>query len=257
MSKIDSMQTIDRAMLILQSFSTDVKELSLAELHRRLGVSKSSLQRILNSLVGYGILEKDEVKKTYKLGIGLYFLGQLVEKDSQLLTISKRYMEQLRDKLSEAVSLNIISQSERKCIGYVEGKHELTTISYVGQTSPLYAGASAKLLLAYLPLEERNRLLDQIEFNPISKRTILDTEKLRGELEKIIQDGYSISEEERVEGAIAISAPICNPFNEVIAAITISAPTVRLNREKVDYYITHLKETAATISLNLTNVENQ
>ncbi len=245
------MQTIDRAMLIIRSFSAKDNELSLAELHRKLGLSKSSLQRILNSLVFHGLLEKDEKRKVYKLGIELYFLGQLVERNSHLLSISKPFMEELRDELGESIALNILHQNERKCIAYLEGKHELTTLSYVGQTSPLYAGASAKVLLAFLPTEEVNGILDEIVFSPISKNTILSKERLKKELNKIKEEGYSVSFEERVAGAFSISAPIFNRFNEIIAAVTISAPTVRIDNEKIKVYINHVKMTANLISNQL------
>jgi IclR family transcriptional regulator, KDG regulon repressor len=251
MSNRESMQTIDRSMLILKSFSREEDELSLADLHNKLNLSKSSLQRILNTLVLHGILEKDERKKTYRLGIELYFLGQLVERNSHLLSICKPFMVQLRDEFGEGVSLNIISQKKRKCIGYVEGKHELTTLSYIGQTSPLYAGASAKLLLAYLPEHEMESLLDELEFVKVEENTILSKEVLLQNLKKIRDQGYSISFNERIKGAFAISAPIKNRLGEVIAGITISVPTVRINQEQMDLYIIQITKYASLISNKL------
>lgn len=251
MSKEDAMQTIDRAIKILKSFSMNDQELSLADLHRKLGLAKSSLQRILNTLVLHGLLDKDEKQKTYQLGIELYFLGELVEKNSHLLSMSRLLMEDLRDKLGESISLNIIHQKERKCIGYLPSLHELTTISYVGQTSPLYAGASAKLLMAYLPPDELTEILNQIELNKITDHTIIDKEELRMELEKIKSDGYSISINERVRGKFAISAPIKNRLNEVVAGLSLTMPTVRVDQEITNLYINEVKKTAAHISMKL------
>jgi IclR family KDG regulon transcriptional repressor len=247
-AKEDSMQTINRSIQILRSFSFNEKELSLADLHRKLGLSKSSLQRILNTLVLHGILDKDEKKKTYQLGIELYFLGQLVEKNSHLLSVSKPYMNRLRDEFGESVSLNITDHKKRKCIGYVPGKHELTTLTYVGQHSPLYAGASAKLLMANLPLNELNELIDQIKLDQITDATITDEGKLKQELQSIRRQGYAISNGERVVGAFSISAPIKNRFHEVIAGISLTIPTVRVQEEKMDNYIHHVKKSVALIS---------
>lgn len=87
------MQTIDRAMMILKSFTNEKTEYSLAELHKKLNVSKSSLQRVLNALVEHNMLEKNEENKTYKLGMEVYFLGQMVEKNSHLLTFARPYNE--------------------------------------------------------------------------------------------------------------------------------------------------------------------
>ena len=251
MSKEDAMQTIDRAIKILKSFSINEKELSLADLHRKLGLAKSSLQRILNTLVLHGLLDKDEKQKTYQLGIELFFLGGLVEKNSHLLSISKSFMEDLRNQLGESISLNIIHQKERKCIGYLQSLYELTTISYIGQTSPLYAGASAKLLMAYLPPDELAEILSEIELNKISDHTITDKDELRKDLVKIQSDGYAVSNNERVKGGFAISAPIKNRFNEVIAGLSLTMPTARVDQEKIHQYINEVKKTAALISLKL------
>lgn len=251
MTKEDTMQTIDRAIRILKAFSLEDNELSLADLHRKLGLSKSSLQRILNTLVLNGLLDKDEKKKTYQLGIELYFLGQLVEKNTNLLSVSRPFMEKLRDELGESVQLNILYQKERKCIGYIPGKHELMTIAYVGQTSPLYAGASAKLLMANLPDDQLSEILNDIELKKITDNTIDNIEDLRKELAKIRELGYSLSYGERVKGAFGLCAPIKNRFGEVIAGVAITIPSVRMDNDKLDLYIEHVKRAARLISEKL------
>jgi IclR family transcriptional regulator, KDG regulon repressor len=248
MSVENSMQTISRTIQILRSFSKDKKELSLAELHHKLGLSKSSLQRILNTLVMNGFLEKDNKKKTYKLGIELYYLGKLVEEHSHLLMTAKPYLKDLRERFGENVYLNIIENDERKCIAFEAGKHDLMTISYIGQTSPLYAGASAKVLLAFLPTDKIQQYFHKIELVPITKNTIIDKEKIKEELHNIKEKGYSISFGERVFGVCSISAPILNRWGEVIAGISLSAPMVRVNDSIIGDFISSIKEVANQIS---------
>ncbi|MDF2684411.1 MAG: hypothetical protein K0R47_5601, partial [Brevibacillus sp.] len=216
------MQTISRTIQILRSFSKDKKELSLAEFHHKLGLSKSSLQRILNTLVNYGFLEKDDKRKTYRLGNELYYLGKLVEEHSHLLTVTKPYLKAIRDRLGESVYLNIIENNERKCIAFEEGKHDLMTISYIGQTSPLYAGASAKLLLAFLPPDKMTQYLQQTPLRAITDSTVIDKDKLLAELKDIRANGYASSYGERVIGVCSVSAPILNRWGETIAGVSIS-----------------------------------
>lgn len=251
MSKEDAMQTVERAIKVLKTFTVKDKELSLAELHRKLGISKSSLQRVLNTLVLNGLLDKDEKRKTYQLGIELYFLGQLVEKNSNLLSVSRPFMEKLRDELRESVQLSIVHQKERKCIGYLPGNYELMTITYVGQTSPLYAGASAKVLMANLPSDEISLLLNEIELKKITEKTIDNIEDLRKELANIKKQGYAVSYGERVKGAFSLSAPIKNRFDEVIAGVSITIPSVRVDNEKMGQYIESVTKTAILISEKL------
>lgn len=251
----NSMQTISRTVQILKSFSKDEKELSLAELHHKLGLSKSSLQRILNTLVTYGFLEKDNKKKTYKLGIELYYLGKLVEEHSHLLTTAKPYLTSLRDKLGENVYLNIIENEVRKCIAFEEGKHGLATISYVGQTSPLHAGASAKVLLAFQPAAKIKQYIEENQLVSITDATISNKEKLWDELYQIKEKGYAISFGEQIVGVCSVSAPIFNRWNEVIAGLSVSAPIVRVNDAVVDHFITSITEGANRITSELRFVE--
>jgi IclR family transcriptional regulator, KDG regulon repressor len=251
LAKEDAMQTIDRAIRILKSFSVDDKELSLADLHRALGLSKSSLQRILNTLVLHGLLDKDQKQKTYLLGMELYFLGQLVEKNSHLLSVSRSFMEKLRDELGESVSLSVIHHGERKCIGYVPSNHELTTLIFVGQTSPLYAGASAKILMAYLPEKELAEYVTGMEFEKITQFKIKSKEDLYKELVKIRRNGFATSYGERVKGAFSVSAPIMNRFQDVVASLSLTIPTVRVDEDNIEYYIDHVKKTAQLISEKL------
>lgn len=242
------MQTIDRAMMILKSFTNEKTEYSLAELHKKLNVSKSSLQRVLNALVEHNMLEKNEENKTYKLGMEVYFLGQMVEKNSHLLTFARPYMKALVEKYGESITLNVILDGQRTCIECIPGKHELTTLSFVGQTSPLYAGTSAKLLLAYLPQKEINNYLETVNLIQIDKNTIIDKEKLLSELKKIREQGYTISIEERVSGACAISVPIKNRVNEVLAGLTFNIPIARLDEDHIADYVNELKKAANAIS---------
>jgi IclR family transcriptional regulator, KDG regulon repressor len=251
MTRDDSMQTISRAIQILKAFSLEEKEHSLATLHSELGLSKSSLQRILNTLVSHGFLDKDDKRKTYQLGIELYFLGHLVERNSHLLSIAKPFMKALNDDFGETISLNIIHQMQRKCIGYFPSKHGLTTITYIGQYSPLFAGASAKLLLAYLPDEILSAYFAEINLEKITAQTIIDHNELYAELQNIRNQGYALSYGERIAGAFSISTPIRNRFDEVIAGISLAMPILRVDKLEIKNYITKLVNTANLISNEL------
>lgn len=248
MGNDDSMQTISRAMQVLKLFSAEDKEFSLADFHRKLGISKSSLQRVLHALVAGGFLEKDEQRKIYKLGLELYFLGNLVQLNSSLLAASIPYMEKLRELTGETVTLNMLHQDRRKCIGYLPGTHELTTLTYIGHISPLYAGASAKILLAFLPEKERSRIINQLEFEQVAPNTVRDKDILQQQLTEIRQMGYAISQGERVNGAYSISAPIRNRFDAVVASLSITMPTIRVEPAQNENYIKWIVDCAADIS---------
>jgi IclR family KDG regulon transcriptional repressor len=247
----NSMQTITRAIQVLKAFTFENTEFTLSDLHKKLGISKSSLQRILKTLDSEGFLEKNEVQKSYKLGLELYLLGQLVEGNSHLLSIGKPYMEELSNETGESVTLNVIHENKRKCIGYVQGKHELLTLTHIGQYSPLNAGASAKVLLAFLPEPLRNQLLNEMEIETITENTPVDRSEIEADLQKIREQGYSISEGERVLGAYSICAPITNRLNEIIASLSITMPVIRVRENIIVKYVELIKDYTRQISVQL------
>lgn len=251
MSEDNSMQTINRAIQVLKSFSSEVKELSLAQLHHNLGISKSSLQRILNTLVIHGLLEKDNKRKTYKLGMELFYLGNLVEEHSHLISAAKPYLKAVRDKLGESVYLNVIDQNVRKCIAIETSGQILMTISHIGHTSPLYSGASAKVLLAYQNDTWIKEYLLSNELESITDKTIIDPSKLMEDLKDIREKGYCISNGERVPGVCAVSAPVFNRQNEIVACISISAPLVRVNKATTKRFIDSITDVADRVSKDL------
>jgi IclR family transcriptional regulator, KDG regulon repressor len=243
-----SMQTIHRTIQILRAFSTENKMLTLTDLHNRTGLSKPSLQRILSTLVFEGLLNKNEETKKYQLGLELLFLGSLVEKNSSLLSIANPVMEKIQEKTGESVSLNVIEENKRRCIGYVKSKYELQTLTFVGQESPLYAGASAKVLLAFLSEEEIEKYVRRTNLEKLTEGTIYSRDTLLTEINNIREHGYAISSGERVKGAASISAPIFNPFNEILAGLSVAIPAARFEEYDEKMLIELIKEGADEIT---------
>jgi IclR family transcriptional regulator, KDG regulon repressor len=243
-----SMQTLHRSIQILRAFSLENKTLTLTDLHNRTGLSKSSLQRILSTLVFEGLLHKNEETKKYQLGLELLFLGNLVEKNSSLLSIAQPIMEEIQLKTGESVSLNVVEDNKRKCIGYLKSKHELQTLTFVGQESPLYAGASAKVLLAFFSGVALEKFVEETDLEKLTEKTIVTKDSLFSEIMKIREQGFAISFGERLKGAVSISAPIFNPFNEILAGISLVIPSPRFEEYDEKMLIALLKEGANKIT---------
>ena len=242
-----AMTTVHKTIQLLHAFTNEEKKLSLTELHKKTGIGKSSLQRLLSTLVHERFLIKDEGTKLYSLGMELFFLGNLVEKSDAFLSVAAPVMERLNQTTKENISVSMIEQNERKCIHNLASHHELSALAYVGHTAPLYAGASAKVLLSFQNDQFIQHYLEETEFKRITDSTIISAEDLKKDIIKIRKMGYAISYGERVKGAISISVPIKNRFKEVFAVMTITFPNVREEEYDMENLTRMLLEAAAEI----------
>lgn len=224
------MNTVQKTAKILRSFTREEPKLSLTDLHKKTGIGVSSLQRFVATLVYEGFLIRDERTKLYRLGLSLFYLGKLVEQESSLLSLAKPALKQLNDKYNESVSMSILDGNERRCIVNFDSTHLLTARNHVGDTSPLYAGASAKSLLAFLPDEEITDYLDEVKFEMITENTVVDRAQLLVELADIRAQGYAVSRKERIFGACSVSAPIqTDSSTRPVASISVIIPEVRFD----------------------------
>jgi DNA-binding IclR family transcriptional regulator len=121
----------------------------------------------------------------------------------------------------------------------------------LGVSYPAYAGATGKLLLAYLESTELDRYLAGVELQQLTARTIIDRKQLRSDLEIIRQLGISVSRGERVDDAVAVSAPLRDRNARVVAAVTVSGVASRFGREELLATVRATGECAAAISREL------
>jgi len=243
MSKSKKINSVNMALEILNSFSVEKPVLGITELSKKLEVSKSTIHRLITTMLKQGYIERDIATQKYKLGLSILRLAEVINRSNDIRTISLPIMQQLRDQTGESVHLNIISyeQLARVCIAKYESFQGLRHTVEVGEFLPLHRAASGKTLLAYQNEQFVNTVLEQVE-NEDRKR------KVREDLKQIRAQGYCFSVGERISGASSISAPIINNSKKVLAGLTISGPTIRFTPEKTEQFIDLLKETVAEIS---------
>ncbi len=253
--KLDSknsniIQSVDRALSILEVFSLKEKELGVTEISKRTALNKSTCFGLIHTLQNKGYLEQNPDNGKYRLGIKVFELGQIFELGLELRTIAKPYLEELVKETKETVHLVIRNKIEAAYIEKVEGPSAVNIISQVGNRVNLYCTGVGKSLLAYFPEDDVSEVLDK-ELIPFTKNTIIDKGKLRQHLKEIREKGFSIDDEEIEIGLRCIAAPIFNHREEVIAAISISGPTMRITDERIAEIAELVKKAAGNISNKL------
>ena len=147
-------ESIKRAIQVLNSFSLEEKELGVTELSKRLNLHKSTVHRILVTLASEGIVVKNQDNQKYRLGIILFKLGSIVQQQLEIRECALPIMEDLAQKTKESIYLNVISGRKRISIEKVESSNYVRRVIRLGESLPLYTGGSGKVLLANFPDEE-------------------------------------------------------------------------------------------------------
>jgi len=156
-------------------------------------------------------------------------------------------MESLAAATGETVLLTVYQQGEVVCIEKIESPHAVRLAMDVGTRRMPHAGASSKVLMAFLPPDEIEAII-QRGLPRLCTNTITDPQALRAELARIREQGYAFSVEETDTGAWGIATPIRNPQGEVIAALGIAGPTFRMSEERIQQHIRLCLQAAEQIS---------
>jgi len=251
MNNTSSVKTVDRIVRVLDCFSVEQPAWSLTELGDHLALPKSTIHRFLTSLEIHGILRREPSDRRWRLGYRLVTWGERAAASSDLRHISRPIMQDLVDKTDETVVLTVYQDQEVVCIEKAETSHSVRLKLDVGTRHPLHAGASSKILTAYLPEEEIHAIAYDQELPRICTNTITDPDNLVAELAKIREQGYAKSIEETDPGAWGVATPIYTGNGDPAAAIGIVGPSLRFSEELVQQYVTVCQQAARRISMLL------
>ncbi len=204
-------------------------EWGLLELSEAAGLPVSTLHRIITVLRRHGLVTQDPQSKRYRLGYGAIDLGRRAAAVLSIRQVANPIMRRLAEQTGETVVLTVVNDTRDRavCIERVESRHDLRLHLEVGEQSYLHAGASSKVLLAYLPPSDVVDLVRRVGLPILAHNTIRDLSALQEEMEKIRKQGYAYSREETDSGAWGVAVPILDPEQRAVAGLGIAAPTSR------------------------------
>ncbi|MFG2002839.1 IclR family transcriptional regulator [Spirillospora sp. NPDC048911] len=215
-----------RGLLLLDAFGAADTELTLAELARRTGLPKPTAHRLLAELVRWGGLER--TSGGYRLGMRLFILGQRVPRPRGLREAALPYLEDLYEATHENVHLAVLDGVDTLFLEKVSGRRSMPIVSRVGGRLPAYCTATGKVFLALGPPENLRQVLSA-GLPRHTPHTITMPGLLRRELERTLERGYGINQEESETGVSAVAAPIFDHRRRVLAAISITGHACRLD----------------------------
>lgn len=249
---MSTVQSLERALHILNKLSEYPDGLPIARLSEQVGLSKSTTHRLLSTLASLNYVVKDEETDKYKLGLQVLFLSRNLLNNLDIVNIAKRHLEKLSQEVNETVHLCIEDQGEILYVDKIESTQTIRMYSRVGNRAPMYCTAVGKILLSDMDGDYYKNVISKTDFVPHTKTTITSEEQLQEEIRKVKQQGYAIDNAEREEGLRCIASPIYDHKGKIVASFSISGPSNRITMEIInDHLIEKMKQVSLDISREL------
>lgn len=220
-------QSLERGLAILSSFSSGRQLIGTSEIARELGLTRSTAHRYIATLSRLGYLQQDGVTRRYGLGPRVLDLGFTAINSMELRHVAAPQLRRLCDETGHTVNMAILDETD---IVYVERvrasrgrQNEIDLDLHVGSRLPAYCTSLGKVLLAYLPPERRDEILDAVLLARRGPNTITSRRELMAELERVRAAGMAVNNEELAYGLRSIAVPVLAASGEAVAAVNLAA----------------------------------
>jgi DNA-binding IclR family transcriptional regulator len=244
--------SLERVFELLETLAKHPHGMTFTELIDGLKIPKSGAFRMLTTLMHLQYLTKDEVSGKITMTRKILALGNTSICQYNLIEEALPFMRQLRDETGETVQINTHLGAEGVVVDSVPSIHEVRIVVDQGARFGLHCSAPGKVILAWMPEPERERILAAMTFPRHTEATITDRMLFRKELEKVRKQGFGVDHAEGiVVGLNCVSCPILNHVNYPIAAMTVVAPSLRLPESLFSNAAKHIKPLALALSKRL------
>jgi DNA-binding IclR family transcriptional regulator len=250
-------QSIDRALQVLELFSLEKPEWGVTEISKALNIYKSNVHNILSTLAERGYFKKDPKTDKYKLGIKFFELGSVVIKNMDLRKIAHPYIEKLSKEFNETVHLGILDKGRVVSIEREESDKGLCSHIEIGRRAPLHCTAVGKAIMSYLSENEINLIIKEKGLEKYTENTITNEEELEKEFKKIRKQGYAVDNMEHEEGVRCVASSIRDYLGGVIASMSVSGPAFRINENNMFVIAKKVKEYCDCISEEMGYIFNK
>jgi DNA-binding IclR family transcriptional regulator len=230
-------QSIARALRILESLAASRGEVGIVELSRRVALHVSTVHRLLATLADEGYVRQNPESGGYGLGHKTFHLAEAYMGQIDLRQAVRPILERLSQETGETANLVIRDGREALYLDKAESPQSLRIFSRIGRRAPLHCTAVGKVLMAYAPQPEVDALSDNSPLERLTRRTITSAGQLRRELAGVRAQGFAVDREECEDGACCLAVPLRNVTGETVAAVGISGPAVRMTPRRIQELI--------------------
>jgi len=229
-----AVRSVDRALAILTSLGR--RELTLTEISKSLRLHKTTVTRLLGSLLAADMVSRDE-RGRYGVGPAVALLAARVGSSHRsLVDFLREPLRRIRDLTKETVVVGVRVGSGWVAIEEMESPQAIKYRAGLARRVPLHVGSAGRTLLAFLPDDEQRYLLKTLRLVRVTDRTVSNRRALARSLAKVRRDGYALSFGEGIVGAASVSLPVFDVTGRMVAVISVLGPESRLSTDRLHRY---------------------
>jgi IclR family transcriptional regulator, acetate operon repressor len=249
-------QSVDRALDIMETLVTSKNGLALMELAARVSLNTSTCHHLLQTLLLRGYVEQEPDTKRYALGNRILHLQYGRTQQIDLVAQAQPIVGRLNEATGEATHLAVLVGLDLVTLLKMESLLPVRVDDApLGKTHAAHATATGKALLAFAPENQLRELLKNGELRRFTDRTIVKPELLMSDLENVRRQGFSVDDGEFQLGVYCVGAPVRDHAGKVVASVSSSMPALRVTKSRIDEVIKWTRDTALEISLRLGYVQ--
>ncbi|KGR75185.1 IclR family transcriptional regulator [Ureibacillus sinduriensis] len=229
-----TVQSIERAFMILEYLSEHPNGMQITKLATETKLSKSTVHRLLSTLIELQYVRKDSETDRYYLSYRTLYLTRNILSNSSLITVARPLLENLVKEINETVHLCVEENEEVVYVDKIESNQTIRMYSRIGSRAPMYCTGVGKMMLSGKDEHTLNEIISRIRFTKRTNYTILTPTDLLHEISNIRKNGYSLDNIENEEGIRCIAAPIYDFSGKIIASFSISGPSTRVTMDRIE-----------------------
>ena len=245
--------TVGKALAVLDQVAAFGHPVRFGEILAQSAFPKPTLYRFVQTLTNQGMLSYDPDRQTYAPGVRLVRLAHAAWAQSTLAPVARPHLDLLSAEVGETVHL---AQLDNAQVLYLEKRNAVKPVemySQAGKVGPAYCTGVGKVMLAFTPDDQLDRLIGQQSFHRFTPKTLTTPEALRAELDQIVARGFGFDDEEHEPGIICVAVPILTEKGRLIGGLSVTSTTSRQSLDSLAAWEPLLQQTARDIAYDAAN----
>lgn len=247
----DLVQSVDRAMAILDALGEDEEGYRLSDLAVRTGLSPSTVHRLLTTLERRRFVEFDQTDSAWHVGRQTFSIGSAFVRRRNFVGPALPFLRRLRDLTHETANLGVADDGEVVVLTQVESREIMRAITKVGGRAPMVTSGLGKAILSTYAAEDVAAIIRRHGMKRLTPKSLVRAGDLREALEQSRRDGYALDDEEYLAGLRCVAAVVYNDQAEALAAISVSGLASRVPSDRLPQLGRLVRETAQELTLAL------